>query len=381
MTQLKNLIAELLKIETDLYSVIKTGLDSRFITVYLSSSTGNKKELKTEAKSLLIGAFSKAHHDANKEFQTLIIESILTKIESLESLTKGVAFYYVIKSDSIADAVYNESDLRYIQLVDHVDNSATIGSAYVLSQLIYCSQKITNTLVMHIQSAEAEVYLLNDQELKKITRFDSNYASDDEHDGNPELVRGSADNAKYPATSTEMEFYRLFLHDINLGLSTLLGDHKYDAVVIFASTKFRGYVEYLNTNFKHYASHKILIEISDGINAHNLETSSQEILKKDEKVELEEHLTKLKNNYNHYLTKLPDIALAAKEGRINNLYLKLSLTQRGKITDVIRITGLVESELDTIPWLINQVIKTAGKVSILPTEYDFAPLISAELRY
>jgi len=374
----------------------KTNPKPLFLTVYFPNQNQPKGRLKKELKSFILTALKKNKKENLIPSGKIIVEQIYQAIDSLESLSRGLAFFIKFSPTTKNNRKVlptKRENFIFIPLERVPQKEVFLGTRFDLDQLVWLADKGIDGLIFQINQKEANIYVYDDHRLFPVANQQNPFVSDKEKQYLEQfspinfqgIFHGTGEDG---VAKREKEENKLFLKKLQTFVKDQVNPtESFDYLVINWSTNFVK----LNTNFPKEMTaffpktETILID-KNITNQKQLEELVIEKTDQHKKAIIEKQLKEAQERFDRYSEAWQEILTAANEDRIQKLFIKPVINKEGYVTPDSRIYNYPAKNSRLVkniaPWLVREVLAAGGDIIILDPQInnDF-PKIAALLRY
>ncbi|MDD3531775.1 MAG: hypothetical protein PHR64_00155 [Candidatus Shapirobacteria bacterium] len=374
----------------------KTNPKPLFLTVYFPNQNQPKSRLKKELKSFILTALKKNKKENLIPSGKIIVEQIYQAIDSLESLSRGLAFFIKFSPTTKNNRKVlptKRENFIFIPLERVPQKEVFLGTRFDLDQLVWLADKGIDGLIFQINQKEANIYVYDDHRLFPVANQQNPFVSDKEKQYLEQfspinfqgIFHGTGEDG---VAKREKEENKLFLKKLQTFVKDQVNPtESFDYLVINWSTNFVK----LNTNFPKEMTaffpktETILID-KNITNQKQLEELVIEKTDQHKKAIIEKQLKEAQERFDRYSEAWQEILTAANEDRIQKLFIKPVINKEGYVTPDSRIYNYPAKNSRLVkniaPWLVREVLAAGGDIIILDPQInnDF-PKIAALLRY
>jgi hypothetical protein len=325
-----------------------------------------------------------------------LADSIISKLEDLDELGKGIAFFCVFDptrdyKKSAAELV--EHPCQIVVLAHPPVPEITISRVFDLDQLLWANTLSYQALVIQVDRHQWNLYLMTSEQMTKLEDQVNPYAEaerPDEHLGRHvgsqggSIVHGTATEKLHHREAKENQQFLMDLADFLKEARTTLPAFEY--VVVGYSEVFREYIKAFQTRFHAYLPDLPLIFIDKNVrDVPQLHQASQKLIDTYRHQQVEDLLHTNREQYPKYTEEWVQIVAASRDGNIRYLFVPSKANSSGYVLNrelpYIDQVNQAVGVRNLVPWVVKRVVETDGQVLISDFMTQPHPDFAAVLRY
>jgi len=365
-----------------------------FFTAYLPVKSYSKLQTKKRLKSLVLKTLR--NHKKLKKFSSLhhyLVKKAFQKINKLDSLKKGLAFFAKIDLQRGKAYEIRDKNITTFPVSRQPKKEAYIGKTFDLDQLIWIKNTAAYALVVNLERQKCLFYALEGGKLRRLSCLKNKFVKTKEGEYLEKFAPLPKKGILY-STGADKEARRTLKENrrfIN-NLKLYIKQNKrlktgFEYLIFFYSESFAELIESFEKYIKTVFPSSTPLFIQKNIQKESrLKRAAIKQIKKFQKTVKKDLLALVKENQPLFVQGWSKTAKAARQKKIETLFIKPTVRKRGYLykKEFIYTYPIKDSRMvkDIAPWLVKTVVDTSGRVVIIKDDGIMPEVeVAAKLRY